>query len=73
MKYINNEFYTEVNNPKYTFNDENIFKETSRPKSLETKYEGLNGGKLEKNLKIIELDDGSLQIVDLKNWMNGLL
>ena len=29
MKYINNKFYTEINNPKYIMNDEKILRETS--------------------------------------------
>ena len=63
MKYINNKFYTEVNNPKYIINDGKILRETSPPKSLKSKYEVMNGVKLEKKSNIIELDDGSLHIV----------
>ena len=62
MKYINNKFYTEVNNPKYIINDGKILRETS-PKSLKSKYEVINGVKLDKKSNIIELDDGSLHIV----------
>ena len=50
MKYLNNKFYTEVNNDKYIINDGKIFRETVAPKSLKTKYEVMNGVKLEKNL-----------------------
>ena len=64
MKYVNNKFYTEVDNPKYIINDGIILRETTTPKSLKTKYEIMNGVTLEKNSNIIELDDGSLQIVD---------
>ena len=63
MKYINNKFYTEVNNPKYIINDGKILRETSPPKSLKSKYEVMNGVKLDKKSIIIELDDGSLHIV----------
>ena len=66
MKYLNNKFYTEVNNPKYIINDGQILRETTEPKSLKTKYELMNGVKLDKNLNVVELDDGTLQIVDLK-------
>ena len=63
MKYINKKFYTEVNNPKYIINDGKILRETSPPKSLKSKYEVMNGVKLDKKSNIIELDDGSLHIV----------
>ena len=63
MKYINNKFYTEVNNPKYIINDGKILRETSPPKSLKSKYEVMNGVKLDKKSNIIELDDGSFHIV----------
>ena len=65
MKYLNNKFYTEVKNPKYIINDGQILRETTEPKSLKTKYELMNGVKLDKNLNVVELDDGTLQIVDL--------
>ena len=58
MKYLNNKFYTEVNNPKYIINDGQILRETTEPKSLKTKYEHLNGVKLDKNLNVVELVDG---------------
>ena len=54
MKYINNKFYTEVNNPKYIINDGKVPRETSPPKSLKSKFEVMNG---------VKLDDGSLHIV----------
>ena len=60
---MNNKFYTEVNNPKYIINDGKILRETSPPKSLKSKYEVMNGVKLDKKSNIIELDDGSLHIV----------
>ena len=63
MKYINNNFYTEVNNSKYIINDGKVLRETSLPKSLKSKYEVKNGVKLGKKSNIIELDDGSLHIV----------
>ena len=63
MKYINNKLYTEVNNPKYIINDGKVLRETSPPKSLKSKYEVMNGVKLDKKSIIIELDDGSFHIV----------
>ena len=63
MKYISNKFYTEVNNPKYIINDGIVLRETTAPKSLKTKNEIMNDVKQEKSLNLIELDDGSLQIV----------
>ena len=65
MKFIDNKFYTEVNNPKYIINDDKILRETSPPKSLKTKYEVMYGVKVDKKNKVInELDDGSLQIIE---------
>ena len=67
MKYINNKFYTEVNNSKYSINDDKILRETSPPKSLKIKYEASYGVKVDKKNKTsIELDDGSLQIIEFK-------
>ena len=73
MKYLNNKFYTEVNNDKYIINDGKFFRETIAPKSLKTKYEIMNGVKLEKNLTVIELDDGTLQIQKSKEKDQRLL
>ena len=39
MKYLNNKFYTEVNNDKYIINDGKIYRETVAPKSIKTRYE----------------------------------
>ena len=47
MKYINNKFHTEVNNPKFIIIDGKVLRETSPPKSLKTKYEVMNGVKLD--------------------------
>ena len=47
MKFIDNKCYTEVNNPKYSINDDKILRETSTPKSLKTKYEIMYGVKVE--------------------------
>ena len=53
MKYINNKFYIEVNNPKYIINDDKILRETSPPKSLKTKYEAMYGVKVDKKIKLL--------------------
>ena len=37
MKYLNNKFYTEVNNDKHILNDGKIYRETIAPKSFKTK------------------------------------
>ena len=67
MKYIDNKFYTEVNNPKKIINDDKILRETSTPKSLKTKYEVMYGVKVDrKNKVIIELDGGSFQVIETK-------
>ena len=66
MKYINDKFYIEVNNPKYIINDRTILRETTVPKSSKTKFEILRDVKPEKILKMIEFDDGTLQIIELK-------
>ena len=63
MKYINNKFYTEGNNPKYIINDGKVPRETSPPKSLKYRYEVMNGVQLDKKSNTIEIDDGSLHIV----------
>ena len=72
MKYINNKFYTEVNNQKYIINDNKIYRETVAPKSVKTRYEVMNGVKLEKNINVIELDDGTLQIQNSKKNLNAM-
>ena len=63
MKYINNNFYFEANYPKYIISENYISRETSPPKSLKTKYEIMNDGKLKKKINLFELDEGSLQIL----------
>ena len=66
MKYLNNKFYTEVNHENYIINDGEIFREAFARKSLKSKNEFMNHIKLEKNITLIELGDGSLQIVNSK-------
>ena len=48
MKDLNNKFYTEVINPKFIMNDGKVLRETSPPRSLKSKYEVMNGVKLDK-------------------------
>ena len=69
MKYLNNKFYTECSNDKY-IHENKIFRETVAPKSLKTRYEAINNVKLYKNKTVIELDDGSLVLVDSKKNFN---
>ena len=66
MKYQDNKFYIEVRSPKYTIIDGKIYRETSTPKSLKTRYETMNGVKLDKGINVVELDDGTLNIVNSK-------
>ena len=66
MKYLNNKFYTEYTNDKYIIHENKIYRETVAPKSLKTKYEAMNNTKIDKNKTVIELDDGSLVLVDSK-------
>ena len=71
MKYLNNKFYTEYTNDKYIIHENKIFRETVAPKSLKTKYEAMNNTKIDKNKTVIELDDGSLVLVDSKKNKNN--
>ena len=71
MKYLNNKFYTEYTNDKYIIHENKIFRETVAPKSLKTKHEAMNNTKIDKNKTVIELDDGSLVLVDSKNNKNN--
>ena len=64
MKYLNNKFYSEGTNIKYIIHEGKIFRETVAPKSLKTRYEVINNVKIEKNKTVIELDDGSLVLVE---------
>ena len=47
MKFIDNKFYTEFNNPKFIISDDEIIRETSLPKSLKTKHEDIYGVKVD--------------------------
>ena len=64
MKYLNNKFYTYCSNDKYIVHENKIFRETVAPKSLKTLYEAINIVKINENETVIELDDGSLVLVD---------
>ena len=66
MKYLNDKFYTECKNDKYIIHENKIYRETVSPKSLKTKYEAMNDTKIDRNKTVIELDDGSLVLVDAK-------
>ena len=71
MKYLNNKFDTECKNDEYIIQEEGeIFRETVAPKSLKTRFEAIDDVKLEKNKAVIELDDGSLVLVDSKKNNN---
>ena len=63
MKYINGKFYKELENEKYIIHDGKIMIETKMPKSLKTRYEVMFDTKLTKSQTVVELDDGTLQLL----------
>ena len=63
MKYINNKFYKELENEKYIIHDGKIMFETKMPKSLKTRYEVMFNTKLTKTQTVVELDEGTLQVL----------
>ena len=63
MKYLNNKLYKELENKKYIIHDGKILLETKLPKSLRTRYEVMFNRKLTKTESVVELDDGTLQLV----------
>ena len=63
MKYINGKFYKELENEKYIIHDRKIMFETKMPKSLKTRYEFMFDTKLTKTQTVVELDDGTLQLL----------
>ena len=67
MKYINNKFYKELENEKYIIHDGKIMFETKTPKSVKTRFEVIFNTKLTKSQSVVELHDGTLQIVDTQN------
>ena len=70
MKYINGNFYEELENEKYIIHDGKIMFETKMPKSLKTRYEIMFDTKLTKAQTIVELDDGTLQLMESQNQKN---
>ena len=64
MKYINNKFYQELENEKCIIPDGRIMLETNMTKSLKTRYEVMFNIKLKKSQSVVELDDGTIQLVD---------
>ena len=70
MKYINGKFYKELENEKYIIHDGKIMFETKMPKSLKTRYEVIFNTKLTKTQTVVELDDGTLQLLESQNQKN---
>ena len=70
MKYINTKFYKELENEKYIFHDGKIMFETKMPKPLKTRYEIMFDTKLTKTQTVVELDDGTLQLMESQNQKN---
>ena len=70
MKNINNKFYEDFENEKYTIHDGKIKFKTKMPESLKTIYEVMFNTKLSKTQSVVELDDSTLQIIDSKNLAN---
>ena len=66
MKYINGKFYRELENEKYIIHDGKIMFETKMPKSLKTRYEVIFNTKITKTQSVVELDDGTLKLLDSK-------
>ena len=64
MKYINGKFYKELENEKYIIHDGKIMFETKMPKSLKTRYEVMFNTKLSKTQTVVELDDGTLKLLE---------
>ena len=64
MKYINGKFYKELENEKYIIHDGKIMFETKMPKSLKTRYEVIFNTKITKTQSVVELDDGTLELLD---------
>ena len=70
MKYINGKFYKELENEKYIIHDGKIMFETKMPNSLKTRYEVIFNTKLTKTQTVVELDDGTLQLLESQNPKN---
>ena len=70
MKYINGKFFKELENEKYIIHDGKIMFETKMPKSLKTRYEVIFNTKLTKTQTVVELDDGTLQLLESQNQKN---
>ena len=70
MKYINGNFYKELENEKYIIHDGKIMFETKMPKSLKTRYEIMFDTKLTKAQTVVELDNGTLQLMESQNQKN---
>ena len=70
MKYINGNFYRELENEKYIIHDGKIMFERKIPKSLKTRYEIMFDTKLTKTQTVVELDDGTLQLMESQNQKN---
>ena len=64
MKYINAKFYKELENEKYIIHDGKTMFETKMPKSLKTRYEVIFNTKITKTQSVVELDDGTLKLLD---------
>ena len=59
---INNKNYRELLEEKYIIHNNQIWVETSEPKSIRERYEIKNNVKLNKNQKVIEFSNGTLVI-----------
>ena len=63
MKYLNNKLYKELENKKCIIHDGKVLLETKMPKPLRTRYEVMFNRKLTNTQSVVELDDGTLQLV----------
>ena len=64
MKYLNGEYYVEVDDCRYKIHptENNILRKRDEPKSLRTQYQLLNETKIRRNQKVIKNDNDELVV-----------
>ena len=66
MIYLNEKFFTEIKNEIYIIHNNKIYRQTSFPKSLKTRYELINNTKIPKNKIVILSENGELNLAGYK-------